>query len=98
MSRPWTGGPNQLVLISTQQVIISILFPRARESLHFAQISGDCSSRYVRNASAPILRIIRGVLWSALLSGFPSTVDILGGSGAPRALDIPFVDVNEAGG
>lgn len=85
------------MLITPQPIIIPILFPRAREPLHLTQIPGDCPSRHVRNTSTPILCIVRGVLWPALLSGFPGTVDILGGPGAPCALNFPFVDVNEGG-
>jgi hypothetical protein len=81
-----------------QPVAILVLFPRARESIQFIKIPGDCIGRHVWNTSTPILRFIRGVLWPALLPGLSGTVDILGGPGDPCTFDIRFVNVNEAGG
>lgn len=75
-----------------------VLFSRAGESFYLIQITGNCFGRHVWNTSTPVLHIIRRALWSALLSAFSVAVAVLGGPRDPRALDVPFADVNESGG
>ena len=82
----------------TQPIIVPILFPRAWESFLLVQIPSNRPGRHVWDTSTPILRIIRGVLWSTLLPSLSITMVVLGGPGDPCALDIPFAHVNESGG